>query len=153
MLELLHLYTNPFPLPTVLELVHLYTNPFPFPTVLEFIIAQSPYGMRGMLIGAFYCVRGFYGFFTAFLLLFFTLGFKYHPLDLPSGSVISCGLPLNVTVIVIAALGLVVYLVAIRKYRQRVRDDQFNPRTYAEKYYYGSTTRSTSKSYTSTFVK
>ncbi len=137
------------------QLVVYYNLQFDlFLAVLEFIVAQSPYGMRGMLIGAFYCVRGVFGFFTALLFLFFTLGFKAHPLELPVGSVFSCGMPLNATVIVMSVVGLGLYIVVARKYKQRVRDDHFNPRIFAEKYYYGSTLRprsvSTSTYYTST---
>ena len=123
-----------------------------FSAVLEFIIAQSPYGMRGMLIGAFYCVRGIYGFFTALLFLFFTLGFRSHPLDLPTMSLFSCGMPLNATVILISVAGLALYVVVTRKYKQRVRDDHFNPRTFTEKYYYGTTNHTRSAS-TSMMIK
>jgi uncharacterized membrane protein (DUF485 family) len=93
-----------------------------------------------MLIGVFYCIRGIAGFLTALLFLAFTLGFAAHPLSATSG--ISCGLPLNVTVIVVSVLGLAIYVKVAKKYKHRERDEHYNPRTFAEKYYYGSITRS-----------
>lgn len=110
-----------------------------FHAALEFIAAQSPYGMRGMLIGAFYCIRGLYGFVTALLFLSFTLGFWQHPLQLPLSSGISCGLPLNATVILISVGGLAVYVGVARRHKHRERDEQFDTRTFAEQYFYGST--------------
>ncbi len=94
--------------------------------------------MRGMLIGAFYCIRGMVGFLTGLLFLAFTLGFASHPLKPPMNSGISCGMPLNATVIVMALAGLAVYIAVARNHKNRVRDEPFNARTYAEKYYYGS---------------
>lgn len=108
---------------------------------LEFIASQSPYGMRGMLIGVFYCIRGVAGFFTALLFLAFTLGFASHPLPATSG--ISCGFPLNATAIVVSVLGLAVYIKVAKNHKNRERDEQFNARAFAEKYYYGSITTAT----------
>ena len=96
--------------------------------------------MRGMLIGAFYCIRGLFGFLTALLFLSFTLGFLTHPLQLPLTSGISCGLPLNATVILLSLVGLGVFVGVARHHKRRERDEQFDARTHAEKYFYGSTT-------------
>lgn len=92
--------------------------------------------MRGMLIGAFYCIRGVFGFLTALLFAAFTFGFKSYPLSITSG--ISCGLPLNATVVLVALVGLAIYIRVAKKHKHRERDEQFNTRTHAEKYYYGS---------------
>ena len=98
--------------------------------------------MRGMLIGAFYCIRGLFGFLTALLFLSFTLGFWTHPLQLPLTSGISCGMPLVATVVLISLTGLLVYVGVARHHRHRDRgDEHFNPQAFAEKYFYGSTVR------------
>lgn len=113
-----------------------YSTLFPF-AALEFIVSQSPYGMRGMLIGAFYCIRGVFGFLTALLFLAFTLGFATHPLQLHG---ISCGLPLIATVVTISLVGLTAFVAVAKNYKQRERDSDelFDTRPHAERYFYGT---------------
>ena len=52
-------------------------------TSMEFIIAQSPYSMRGMLIGLFYFSQGIFGFVGSLCMLPFYLNLYVDPhLDL-----------------------------------------------------------------------
>ena len=120
---------------SVVFLIITFSSPSPF-IVLEFITAQSPYRMRGMLIGTSYCIRGAFAFITALLILFFTLGYKDHPL--PAALSISCSTPLILAVISIALIGLVVFIVVARRYKCRERDEHVNTRIFIEKYYYGT---------------
>ncbi len=86
-------------------------------------------------MGAFYCIRGVYGSLSALLFLTFTLIFNSYPLSPTTG--VSCGLPLNVVTIIIATIGLVVFIKLARSHKHRERDEQFDIRKYAEEYYYG----------------
>lgn len=103
------------------------------PTVLEFIVAQSPYGMRGLLVGTFYFFRGLFAFIGAVLILAFSLGYEYHP---PSTkSLIRCGIPLYALTLVIGVSGFVCYVVIAKRYKNREREEHVNTQAIAEDYY------------------
>ena len=104
------------------------------PTALEFICAQAPYSMRGMLIGVYYFSRGLFGLISAILLLSFSLGFQSYPLP-QTAPFISCGVPVHITTLIIAVLGVIGYAIVARLYRKRERDENFVPRIFIEKYY------------------
>ena len=99
-------------------------------TVLEFISAQSPHTMKGLLLGVFYAFRG----------LFFTLGcvgafpFAQEFWGDYSG-ILDCGFYYYLSNSVLGVIGLVVFLIAARLYRNRERDDPPYTHQYAEEYY------------------
>lgn len=105
-----------------------------FIAALEFICAQAPYSMRGMLIGVYYFSRGLFGLISAILLLSFSLGFQSYPLP-QTAPFISCGVPVHITTLIIAVLGVIGYAIVARLYRKRERDENFVPRIFIEKYY------------------
>lgn len=98
---------------------------------LEFITAQSPYGMRGMLIGLFYCVRGLFGLITGLIMLSFSLGYEHHPWHAD----ISCGLPLHTVTLFIEVAGLVLFVAVAAKYKRRERDENFHGQFIVEEHY------------------
>ena len=102
---------------------------------LEFICAQSPYNMRGMLIGVYYSFRGLFNLLGGCVLLIVTFSYQNSP-DLENPP---CGGIYYSLITVCAIIGLVVYVCISRKYRRRQRDD----RSLLEQYnfveqYYGS---------------
>lgn len=105
-------------------------------TGLEFIAAQSPYAMRGMLIGTFYCIRGVYGFIITFIIVLFTILYKSQSEYIPHHlGHVSCGVPLLGVIIIVAVLGLVGFIAISWKHKYRERDELFDTRKYAENYY------------------
>ena len=84
-----------------------------------------------MLIGTYYSFRGLFVLLGSLLLLMITLIFYFRP-HTPY-----CGMIYYLLVAVIAACGLVIYVLVSRKYRRRERDDQSELRQYGfvEQYY------------------
>ena len=90
--------------------------------------------MHGMLIGVYYCVRGVFSLASNSITLFFSLGYAPKPAIGPP----SCGTIYFSLLIVLAVIGLVVYIAVARQYRRRQRDDDdqlFNQHIFVENYY------------------
>ena len=102
-----------------------------FISILEFICAQSPYSMRGLMIGIFFFVYGLFVGFLGIVLFAFAEGFKNY-----SGKP-SCGSWYLMAVIVIGAIGTLLYVIAAKWYRKRQRGGQtnINHQTVVESYY------------------
>lgn len=106
-----------------------------FSIAFEFVCAQSPYSMRGLLIGLVYFVTdGIFGAISALFLLSFAKGFSEsrsssHPL--------SCGSWYYVTTTLVAILGCLVYFMTAWWYRKRKRGDHefVNERAILESYF------------------
>jgi len=96
--------------------------------VFEFICSQSPHSMKGLLIGAFYAIRGLYQVLAALLTLPFLLvsSTHFHP---------SCGVYYYLMNTVVGLVAVLVYVCVSRRYRYRVRDELCNVHQYAEEYY------------------
>ena len=93
----------------------------------EFLCAQSPNAMKGLLIGTFFAIKGFFQLIGALIVLPFTAVYTtLRP---------SCGSAYYLVTILISLAGLVVYVVAARKYKYRQRDEPDNVYRYAEDYY------------------
>ena len=104
-------------------------------STLEFIVAQSPYGMRGLMIGINFMLYGVFVGFGATVLTAFSLGFKHaHPytLGLPS-----CGTSFLMAVVSIGCVGALAYLYFMGRYKERQRGGQvdINYQTILEGYY------------------
>ena len=95
----------------------------------EFICAQSPYAMKGLLIGTFFTVKGLFHLIGATIpfIPFTTWKFKT--------SFPSCGFVYYLVNIIIAVIGLIAYTWVARRYQYRQRDEPDNIYRYAEEYY------------------
>ena len=115
----------------LLNLLNGIASPLINITVLEFISAQSPHTMKGLLLGVFYAFRG----------LFITLGcvvtfpFAQEKLWGDRHGIFDCGFYYYLSNSVLGVIGLVVFLMAARWYRNRERDDLPYSHQYAEDYY------------------
>ena len=122
---------------TPLTAINVVANFLTYVTVLQFILAQAPYSMRGSLVGFFYFALFFFRMLLLLLVLPFSLPnlkhiVSYHPL--------SCGFGYLALNVVLAVASLVIFCVAMKKYKYRQRDDPVNDHLYqfAENYYSNS---------------
>jgi hypothetical protein len=93
--------------------------PLIYITILEFLSAQSPHTMKGLLLGAFYAVRGIFTILGCSLVFPFANNMwqdKREPFD--------CGLSYYTTSTLLGATGLVLFCLAARWYQYRQRDDE-----------------------------
>ena len=126
---------------TVLNLLHGIASPLISITILEFLSAQSPHTMKGLLLGVFYAFRG----------LFITLGcvatfpFAQEKLWGDHRGIFDCGFSYYLSNSVLGVIGLVVFLIAARWYRNRERDDPPYKHQYAEDYYSRYASRPTTR--------
>ncbi len=104
-----------------------------FPVALEFICAQAPYNMTGMLIGVYYGFRGLFSLVSGIIVLAFSFGYKNNPTFTPS-----CGTLYYLFVLILASVGLVVFVVVAMRYKRRQRDEEdmlINQQAFVENYY------------------
>ena len=85
-------------------------------TTLEFIAAQSPHTMKGLLFGVFYAVKGLFLLLGTGTLLIFVLGY-------PDFAAMSCCTGYYLLTTVIVSTGLVVFGIAVRRYKYRQREE------------------------------
>ena len=88
-------------------------------SIIEFISAQSPHSMKGLLLGAFFSITGVFQFIGSVLIVPFAryTKDKYYP-------GFSCLFDYLILILVIAIVGLILFLVAAKKYKYRERDDR-----------------------------
>ena len=88
-------------------------------SIFEFISAQSPYSMKGLLLGAFFATTGVFQFLGSVILVpFATWGeHSYYP-------GISCLFGYLILILVIALLGFLLYSIMAKRYKYRERDDR-----------------------------
>ncbi len=101
-------------------------------STLEFIVAQSPYGMRGLMLGIDFMLYGIFVALGAILLVGFSIGFKYADFGQPS-----CGTLFIAAMVAIGCVGTLLYLLSARWYKERQRGGQvdINHQTILEGYY------------------
>ena len=89
-------------------------------TTLEFISAQSPHSMKGLLVGVFFAIQGFFQLLgiTAILPLSLT-----QPWTNIVPSIVSCGSLYLIIIFSTGLFGFVIFLVAAKRYKYRERDD------------------------------
>ena len=125
----------------IINILNGVASPLISITVLEFISAQSPHTMKGLLLGVFYAFRG----------LFITLGcvaafpFVQKKLWEDQQGIFDCGFYYYLSNSVLGVIGLVVFLMAARRYRNRERDDPPYTHQYAEDYYSRYASRPTTR--------
>ena len=99
--------------------------PLVMATAFEFISAQSPFAMKGLLVGVFLTIRAFFQLVSGTTLL----PFSYQPLwNRPylreHPPITNCGFGYFLTTCSIASVGLVLFLIVARRYKYRERDDR-----------------------------
>ena len=97
--------------------------------VFEFICAQSPYSMKGILVGIFFAIIGVFQLLGALVIMLPFLGWRL------STSFPSCGFVFYLMNLVVALIGLVTFTCMAGKYQYRQRDEPDNVYRYAEEYY------------------
>ena len=99
----------------------------------EFICCQSPQHMKGFLFGIFLATKSFFQFLSIAITYCIIMTWNSELLDCRTGGA--------VVTLCIGIVGLVLFLLSVRKYEYRKRDDICNVHLFAEEYYtkYGST--------------
>ena len=97
---------------------------FAFLFSFKFIIAQSPYQMKGFLFGLFYAFNGIARVFGYNLYHLFQL--------LPQSIPISCGFYYYLTQTILFSLVFIIFLILSKHYKLRVRDNPVNIHMIAE---------------------
>ena len=84
--------------------------------------------MRSMLVGAFYTIQGLFAMVS--LLIGVTVTYGYN-----SSWKASCGTVYTSITIFFGIIGLIVYTMAARKYRRRLRDEHIDQHFIVESYF------------------
>ena len=95
--------------------------------VLEFICSQSPYTMKGLLLGIFFSIRNLFQGIAVISTVPFGLFWKIESL--------SCGSGFYAMYIVIGLLEFVVFSCVSKRYKYRNVNEPSNEYRYAEEYY------------------
>ena len=96
--------------------------------IFEFIISQSPYSMKGLLIGVLFSLRILAQGLDIIIVIPFSTSWKTsYPL--------SCGSGFYITNISIGVITFIVYVLVAKNYKHRTRDEPSFIRQYAEEYY------------------
>ncbi len=95
--------------------------------VLEFILSQSPYSMKGLLLGYFFSTKSL---FQAMAIAFmFPFGRLWNVESL------SCGTGYYLMNIVLGVLELAFFTFVAKRYKYRTVNEPYNEYRYAEEYY------------------
>ena len=124
----------------ILNFLNGISSPLINITVLEFISAQSPHKMKGLLLGVFYAFRGL--FITLGSVATFPFAQKFWG---DHRGIFDCGFSYYLSNSVLSVIGLVVFVMAARWYRNRERDDPPYSHQYAEDYYSRYASRPTTR--------
>ena len=95
--------------------------------VLEFICSQSPYSMKGLLLGIFFSTKSLFQGIVLTSILPFGKLWNIHS--------VSCGSGFYIMNIIIGLLELVLYTCASKRYKYREVNEPSNEYRYAENYY------------------
>jgi len=100
----------------------------------EFVCAQSPYGMRGLIIGFFFFIHAAFVGVVCLVLVLFGLGFQHTCGEVAH---FSCGTWYLLAVMILGVTGIAAYVGVARWYRCRQRGGQTdeNLQTLLESYY------------------
>ena len=107
--------------------------------VLEFICSQSPYSMKGMLLGSFFSIRFLFQGIAFVSIVPFGTVWKIESLSCGSGFYAMC--------IVIGLLEFVLFSCVSKRYKYRNVNEPANEYRYAEEYYSNSRGRSRERSF------
>ena len=95
--------------------------------ILEFICSQSPYSMKGLLLGSFFSIRFFFQGIAVVSIVPFGTVWKIESL--------SCGSGFYAMYIVIGLLEFVIFSCVSKRYKYRNVNEPSNEYRYAEEYY------------------
>ena len=101
---------------------------FLFVAVIEFVCAQSPYNMRGILIGLIYGILGLFTILDFLVLLPFV--FYHH-----GKGYSHCGFWYYLVVAIVVVVTLIIFCVVAKWYKKRERDETLNDQVFVETYY------------------
>ena len=109
----------------LLSFVISLSNNLLLATSIEFISAQSPQAMKGVLMGSFFALFGV----SQVLGIIFTVPFSLRSIwkDGYLGQhppVVSCGFGYYLVCITVAMIGLILFIVAVKRYKYRRRDEE-----------------------------
>ena len=104
-------------LPTILQLVApiMITT-----TTFEFITAQSPYSMKGFLVGVFFAIMGFFRFIGSLALLPFYLPHFWSAKE-NSIPIVNCGFGYLFSICTIGTIGFILFSLVSKWYQYRER--------------------------------
>ena len=102
-------------------------------STFEFISAQSPHTMKGVLVGLLFAVRGFFQLIEAVLLFPFSVKAIWEKLQLNPH--LSCGTSYYVATLAIALLGMILFVIAVKKYQYRKREEEPYSQSAVEEIY------------------
>ena len=127
--EVNRLHINPLwaMLPAGLNGLGIFFN---FTAVYEFVFSQSPYNMKGLLMGAVYATTGSGLLLGLALQVPFYLGYVDHLTTVPS-----CGSVYLLVWLALTIVWLTVYVKFARGYRKRERGKTIRQQDYTEEYY------------------
>ena len=92
--------------------------------VLEFISAQSPQSMKGLLVGVFFAIRGLFQFLNSIIIIPLSLKHPWASGEmLENPPVTNCGFVYLLFTCVAGLIGLVLFIVAAKKYKYRERNE------------------------------
>ena len=89
-------------------------------STLEFISAQSPHSMKGLKVGIFFAIQGFFQLVGYVLTL--PLSFNQHWTQMPTA--VSCGFIHLIITSIIGLVGLILFLITVKRYKYRKRDHE-----------------------------
>ena len=95
--------------------------------VLEFVCSQSPYTMKGLLLGIFFSAKSLFQGIALSSILLFGKQWSIHP--------VSCGSGFYIMNVIVGLLELVIYTCASKRYKYREVNEPSNEYRYAENYY------------------
>ena len=99
----------------------LSIGPLLVTTTIEFIAAQCPHSMKGLLVGVFFALQGFFKLLGYIITIPFST--KDSWINKPVPSSISCGFIYFLTTCVVGLIGFILFLVVAKVYKYRRRDD------------------------------
>ena len=94
-------------------------------TALEFISAQSPQSMKGLIVGMLFAIIGVFQLIGVLGLIPFSVKEIWDTASMRANPPLTnCGFAYLLFTFVVAFVGLVLFLIATKKYTYRVRDDK-----------------------------
>ena len=94
-------------------------------TALEFISAQSPHFMKGLIVGILFAIIGVFQLIGALDLIPFSVKEIWDTASMRANPPLTnCGFAYLLFTFAVAFVGLVLFLIAAKKYTYRVRDDK-----------------------------
>ena len=98
--------------------------------VYEFVFSQSPYNMKGLLMGTVYGISGVFHFLGLAIQFPFLMGYTNAMTAFPT-----CGSVYTLLLLALNAVWFVVYVLVARGYHRRERGETKRQQDYPEEYY------------------